>query len=73
MEVSRFDELMKSGLPWINVSCYGVDRGRLVIGVELPRSRPRATAETSVSFSGATSAVLLHDWDVREVLAFDLE
>jgi len=27
----RFDELLSAGLPWINVSCYGVYEGALVI------------------------------------------
>src|SRR5215213_11566047 len=32
----RFEELMHSGMPWVNISCYGVYSGHLIIGVELP-------------------------------------
>lgn len=65
----RFEELLAAGLPWINVSCCGLDGGRLVVVVETPRSAGGPPSRTSVNYSGPTKAALERGWDVSEVLA----
>lgn len=66
---SRFDELLAAGLPWINLSCYGVDGDRLLVVIEVPSNSVERVARTSVNFSGPTKAVMDRGWDVSEVLA----
>jgi len=65
----RFDTLMKSGLPWINASCYGVHDDRLIVAFELPRRTSRVTARTSLNYSGPQNSVLDDGWSVEHVLA----
>lgn len=64
---ARFQELLAAGFPWINVSCYGLYEGRLLVVVELPREATGA-ARTSVNYSGPMRVVLEHDWDVSHAL-----
>src|SRR6185436_18519123 len=48
---SRFQELLSSGLPWLNVGCYGVYEQRLVVVVEVPAVASRQATRTSVNYS----------------------
>ena len=49
----RFDELLRAGYSWINLSCYGILDGVAVIAVELPRSVAGVpNGKTSVNVSG---------------------
>jgi hypothetical protein len=67
---ARFDELISAGLPWLNVSCYGVYDGHLIVGVEIPvGSGRREMKDTPVNYSGPSAAVLDKGWDAHEVLA----
>ena len=66
---ARFEALMSAGLPWINVSCCGLDRGRLVFLVETPQEARPLSSRTSVNYSGPTNAARERGWDVGEVLA----
>lgn len=65
----RFDELMAAGVPWINLSCWGLDGDRLVVAVETPRSARRSPTRTSVNYCGPTRVVLENGWDVGKVLS----
>jgi hypothetical protein len=67
----RFSELMGSGLPWINVSCYGVDDDKLIVGIEAAKPTAKATLRTSVNYAGPSAAVLAHAWSVDESLAIE--
>ena len=64
----RFDVLLGSGPPWINLSCMGVLRGRLVVGVELPRRWETPAQHPSVNFSGPQASVLADKWDAGSVI-----
>lgn len=66
---TRFEALIKSGLPWLNVSCIGVSDSKLIVTVELPRVSSDVSARTSVNYSGPSKAVLEHGWDAAQVLA----
>ena len=33
---NRFDELLQAGYGWLNLSCYGVHEGFLIVAVEVP-------------------------------------
>jgi len=33
---NRFDELLQTGYRWLNLSCYGVHEGFLIVAVEVP-------------------------------------
>ena len=66
---ARFDELLSSGLPWINVGCCGLDGSRLVVVIEMPQPRGSSSLRTSVNYSGPTSATVKRGWDVDEMLA----
>ena len=65
---ARFEVLMKSGLPWINVSCVGVIGGKLVVGIEFPRASSDSSARTSLNYSGPVKAVLDQNWNADPVL-----
>jgi hypothetical protein len=68
----RFGVLLEAGLPWINVSCCGVDQGNLIVVVELPREEARVhTSRTSINYSGPTRDVLEHNWDASVALAIE--
>jgi hypothetical protein len=69
----RFDELEKYGLPWINMSCYGVHQDRLIIGIEVPR-QTRGEGESrplALNYSGPHNSVLQDNWDIRSVVIID--
>jgi hypothetical protein len=36
---SVFDQLLVAGYSWLNLSAYGIFRGNLIVGVELPREQ----------------------------------
>jgi hypothetical protein len=67
----RFDELMKAGLPWLNVSCYGVEDGMLIVGIEVPAAGSKPSSRTSVNFSGPTAKVIGSGWKVDQVLSIE--
>src|SRR3954470_12928789 len=47
----RFDELIRTGLPWINMSSLGVEGEFLIVGIETPRAGG-GSSRTSVNYSG---------------------
>lgn len=53
----RFEELLRSGLPWLNVGFYGKLEGRTVVGVEVPRKGNAASPRTSINYSGPTKGI----------------
>ncbi len=63
----RFDELLSAGLPWINVSCYGVYEGALVIVIEASKSR-RRSRRTSINYSGPAASVVENGWNVNTMV-----
>jgi hypothetical protein len=74
---NRFDELLQTGYSWLNLSCYGVYEGFLIVAVEVPSATvppdnkarnlyPGCT--TSVNLSGPNHTVLEHDWHVDLIL-----
>src|SRR5205085_4834701 len=67
---SRFEELMHSGLPWVNMSCYGVYNGLLIVGIELPNypGKEGRTRPPSVNYSGPQVNVIQHDWDASQMM-----
>ncbi|MBL8717329.1 MAG: hypothetical protein JNL79_15185 [Myxococcales bacterium] len=67
---NRFEEVLAAGFPWINVSCYGVDGGKLIVVVEVPRGGGRAI-RTSVNYSGPIRATIEHGWDATIALAIE--
>lgn len=71
---NRFDELLRTGYAWLNMSCYGLWNGFLIVAIEMPRAtalnmKPRSA--TSVNLSGPTVGVLARDWNVDAVLRID--
>jgi hypothetical protein len=67
----RFDELLKIGLSWINVCCYGRDGDQLIIGIEVPKGTPIQVTPTSVNYSGPSDAVLGNNWRADEMLVIE--
>ena len=67
----RFQELMKAGLPWLNVSCYGVEDGTLIVGIEVPPAPAKPSGRTSVNFSGPTAKVLGSGWRADQALSIE--
>lgn len=67
----RFNELFERGLPWINLSCYGLYNGFLIVGVEIPQSTTTAGTNTSVNYAGPPMAVLQREWDATGILAIN--
>jgi hypothetical protein len=80
---SRFDELLQAGYPWLNMSCYGLYDGLLIVTIEIPsQSVPRMTPsgwsdeqrvlypgrDTSVNISGPARMVLDRGWNVDALL-----
>lgn len=61
----RFAALMESRPPWINMSCYGVLDGMLIVAVEIADKRTSPSPSTSVNFSGPARAVLDANWDAN--------
>jgi hypothetical protein len=68
---ARFEELMKAGLPWLNVSCYGVEDGTLIVGIEVPSAQAKPSGRTSVNFSGPTAKVLGSGWRADQVVSIE--
>lgn len=66
-----FDRLVVSGYAWLNLSAYGIFRGDLVIGLELPRDVIGVAAGlTSVTYSASP---LAREGAVSWQLELDLE
>jgi hypothetical protein len=66
----RFEEILRAGFPWLNLSCYGVHEGSLIVAVEIPGHKsPNPGYATPVNLSGPTRIVLQHEWRVDSVLA----
>ncbi len=65
---SRFEDLIHSGLPWINMSCYGVYDGLLIVGIEIPDKAPEGNAPrlSPVNYSGPQASVIRRGWDASE-------
>ncbi len=70
---SRFEDLLSLSLPWINMSCYGVYNGFLIVGIELPGSRRNvdSVSPPSINYSGPQARVIEHDWNALEALAVE--
>lgn len=65
----RFDELLQAGYPWLNISCYGIHDGCLVVAIELPSPRSlHPGCPTSVNLSGPSRIVLDRDWRIDSLL-----
>ena len=68
----RFQELMQAGYPWLNMSCYGVHDGLLIVAIEIPSPRSLTSGHaTSVNLSGPANIVLDHRWCVDSVLTIE--
>lgn len=67
----RFEEILASGAPWINVTCYGLAREKLLIMVELPRVDAARAPRTSINFSGPVRAVLENDWAAEQAITIE--
>jgi len=65
----RFDELIRSGRPWINMSSLGVDGGFLIVGIEAARGGE--ASRTSVNYSGPSASVLQDSWAAQSVLRIE--
>jgi hypothetical protein len=68
---ARFNELLTGGLPWLNMSCYGVSDDTLIVAVELPTPPSKRAAKTSVNLSGPSAAVLADAWNAGQVLSLE--
>jgi hypothetical protein len=68
---SRFDELLKEGFSWLNMSCYGVYDGFAIVAIEVPH-REEGTLHpgivTPVNLSGPPVSVTSRGWGVEELL-----
>jgi hypothetical protein len=54
----RFEELLQAGYPWLNMSCYGVHDGSLIVAIEVPGPRPLYPGHaTPVNLSGPARTV----------------
>jgi hypothetical protein len=66
---ARFEELLRAGYPWLNMSCYGVHDGSLIVAIEVPNSKAlNSECSTAVNLSGPARIVLEHEWRVDSVL-----
>src|SRR5258708_29995631 len=74
---SRFDELLQMGYPWLNLSCFGVYDGFLIVAVEVPTLpdvtpfRSSLQQLTSVNISGPQSIVCDAAWALDSVLTIE--
>jgi len=70
---ARFEELLRAGYSWLNMSCYGVHNGLLIVAIEVPSPRvglsPGCT--TRVNLSGPARIVLDQHWHVDSVLTIE--
>ncbi len=65
----RFDELLQAGYPWLNMSCYGVRDGQLIVAIEVPSPRPLHPGRaTSVNLSGPSRMALENNWRTDSIL-----
>jgi hypothetical protein len=56
----RFDELLAKGYSWLNMSCYGVHDGSLIVAIEVPGPRTLYPGcPTSVNLSAPSAARIL--------------
>lgn len=50
---ATYNDLLKKGYAWANLSVYGIFKGKLVIGIELPNSAAGVPfGATTINFSG---------------------
>jgi len=57
---TRFDELLEKGYSWLNMSCYGVHDGSLIVAIEVPGPRTLYPGcPTSVKLSAPSAARIL--------------
>jgi len=57
---SRFDKLLAKGYSWLNMSCYGVYDGLLIVAIEVPDPRTLYPGcPTSVNLSAPSAARIL--------------
>lgn len=64
---TRFDELLQTGYTWLNMSCYGVHDGSLIVAIEVPGPRTLFPGcATSVNLSGPA-----HEGNVSAVLKIE--
>ncbi len=72
---SRFDELLATGYSWLNISCYGVHDGSLIVAIEVPVPRtlyPGCTTSVNLSWRTPPEGTELdHDWNVAAVLTIE--
>jgi hypothetical protein len=64
-----FDELLAVGYTWLNMSCYGVHDGSLIVAIEVPSPRTlRPGYSTYVNLSGPPTD---HEWNIDAVLTIE--
>ena len=70
---TRFEELRQMHLHWMNLSCWGVQDGCLLIGVELPgdMAKVKTTKPTPVHFCGAPNKIPRDTLNSEHVLIID--
>jgi hypothetical protein len=70
---ARFDELLRAGFAWINLSYYGLYGAFLIVGVEPPPDEPnrRRSPCTSVNYSGPNRRVADACWDATMMLVVE--
>jgi hypothetical protein len=67
----RFEALLALGPPWLNVSCYGVYDGRLVVAIELPAPPLDRGCTTAINVSGPSIAARARGFAVDAVLTIE--
>jgi hypothetical protein len=68
---SRFDELLREGFSWLNMSCYGVYDGFVIVAIEVPYRKEgtlRPGSVTSVNLSCRTESASSSNWSVENLL-----
>jgi hypothetical protein len=70
---TRFEELINSGFSWLNMSCYGVYKHLLIVGIEIPCTLPHGDQASclSVNYSGPPVSVIQSEWDASEILSIE--
>ena len=64
----RFNELMTSGISWLNMSCYGVYDEYLIIVIEKPMKNFGLNPKPSVNFSAPNTEVIRRKWDATQAI-----
>lgn len=67
----RFNELLGVGYEWLDMSCYGVHDGFLIVAIELPgpvlpqggKRKLFPGCATAVNLSGPCNEVIRRNWD----------